>query len=185
MTFAACPDCGGPWWRNASTGSRRPTSLPSGAPPGDAIPGGGLSLPCCVANRSAGSIRTWRRINMGPPPTVWAIQRWLRPMGCTMGSASPCAKSPSWRSSPAYADPGGHHAGCPAARSGPVGVAYEVADDSPGEPLWCIRMTRVGGSEASPAYLMAFDTDAATVYQIRSQHRHEEVQEVIPPTMRG
>jgi hypothetical protein len=27
---------------------------------------------------------------------------------------------------------------------------------------------------------MAFDTDEATVYQIRSHHRHEEVQEVIP-----
>jgi transposase len=41
---------------------------------------------------------------------------------------------------------------------------------------------RVGGR---PAYLMAFDTDAATVYQIRSQHRHEEVQEVIPPDYAG
>ena len=37
---------------------------------------------------------------------------------------------------------------------------------------------RVGGP---PAYRMAFDTDEATVYPIRSQHRHEEVQEVIPP----
>jgi transposase len=36
-----------------------------------------------------------------------------------------------------------------------------------------------------PAYLMAFDTDAATVYQIRSQHRHEEVQEVIPSDYAG
>jgi hypothetical protein len=36
---------------------------------------------------------------------------------------------------------------------------------------------RVGGE---PASLMAFDTDAATVYQIRPRHRHEEVQEVIP-----
>lgn len=41
---------------------------------------------------------------------------------------------------------------------------------------------RVGGE---PAYLMAFDTDEATVYQIRSQHRHEEVQEVIPPDYEG
>ena len=41
---------------------------------------------------------------------------------------------------------------------------------------------RVGGR---PAYLMAFDTDEATVYQIRSQHRHEEVQEVIPPDYAG
>jgi len=36
-----------------------------------------------------------------------------------------------------------------------------------------------------PAYLMAFDSDAATVYQIRSQHRHEEVQEVIPSDYAG
>jgi hypothetical protein len=36
---------------------------------------------------------------------------------------------------------------------------------------------RVGGE---PAHLMAFETDAATVYQIRPRHRHEEVQEVIP-----
>jgi transposase len=35
----------------------------------------------------------------------------------------------------------------------------------------------VGGE---PAYLMAFETDVAAVYQIRSRHPHEEVQEVIP-----
>jgi hypothetical protein len=32
---------------------------------------------------------------------------------------------------------------------------------------------------------MAFDTDEVTVYQIRAQHRHEEVQEVIPPDYTG
>jgi hypothetical protein len=41
---------------------------------------------------------------------------------------------------------------------------------------------RVGGQ---PAYLMAFETAKATVYQVRSQHRHEEVQEVIPPDYEG
>jgi hypothetical protein len=41
---------------------------------------------------------------------------------------------------------------------------------------------RVGGE---PAYLMAFETDAATVYQIRPHHRHEEVQEVIPADFDG
>jgi hypothetical protein len=35
------------------------------------------------------------------------------------------------------------------------------------------------------AHLMAFDTDQATVYQIRSQHRNEQVRELIPPTTRG
>jgi transposase len=36
---------------------------------------------------------------------------------------------------------------------------------------------RVGGE---PAFLMAFETEAAPVYQVRPRHRHEEVQEVIP-----
>ena len=34
----------------------------------------------------------------------------------------------------------------------------------------------------APAYLMAFETDAATVDQIRTHPRHEEVQEIIPAT---
>jgi len=34
--------------------------------------------------------------------------------------------------------------------------------------------------EGEPAFLMAFETDTATVYQVRPHHRHEEVQEVIP-----
>jgi transposase len=41
---------------------------------------------------------------------------------------------------------------------------------------------RVAGA---PAYLMAFETDLATGYQIRSPHRHEEVQEVMPPDYAG
>jgi transposase len=41
---------------------------------------------------------------------------------------------------------------------------------------------RVGGE---PAHLMAFETEAATVYQIRPRHRHEEVQEVIPADYAG
>jgi len=41
---------------------------------------------------------------------------------------------------------------------------------------------RIGGE---PAHLMAFETDAATVYQIRPRHRHEEVQEVIPADYSG
>jgi transposase len=68
---------------------------------------------------------------------------------------------------------------------GPMGTAYErlraavsaapvVHTDDTG---W-----RVGGA---PAYLMAFETDAATVYQIRPCHRHEEVQEVISAEYEG
>jgi transposase len=41
---------------------------------------------------------------------------------------------------------------------------------------------KVGGDNA---HLMAFDTDQATVYQVRPRHRHQEVQEVIPRNYRG
>jgi transposase len=41
---------------------------------------------------------------------------------------------------------------------------------------------RVAGE---PAYLMTFETAAATVDQIRPHHRHEEVREVIPPDYDG
>jgi transposase len=41
---------------------------------------------------------------------------------------------------------------------------------------------KVGGENA---HLMAFDTDQATVYQVRARHRHQEVQEVIPGNYQG
>jgi len=41
---------------------------------------------------------------------------------------------------------------------------------------------QVGGQ---PAFLMGFDTDEATVYQIRPQHRNEEVREIIPADYAG
>jgi transposase len=41
---------------------------------------------------------------------------------------------------------------------------------------------KVGGE---PAHLMAFDTDEATVYQVRPRHRHQEVQEVVPKNYPG
>jgi transposase len=41
---------------------------------------------------------------------------------------------------------------------------------------------KVGGEQA---HLMAFDTDQATVYQVRLRHRHQEVQEVIPRNYQG
>jgi hypothetical protein len=40
----------------------------------------------------------------------------------------------------------------------------------------------VGGE---PAQLMVFDTDQATVYQIRPQHRNQEVRELVPGDYRG
>jgi hypothetical protein len=69
--------------------------------------------------------------------------------------------------------------------AGAVGETYErLRAAVPGSPVVHTDDTgwRVGGE---PAYLMAFDTDEATVYQIRSQHRHEEVQEVIPADYEG
>ena len=41
---------------------------------------------------------------------------------------------------------------------------------------------RVGGESA---FLMAFETDDATVYQVRSRHRNEEVREVVPSDYGG
>lgn len=41
---------------------------------------------------------------------------------------------------------------------------------------------RVGGESA---FLMAFETDDATVYQVRSRHRNEEVREVVPTDYGG
>jgi transposase len=66
-----------------------------------------------------------------------------------------------------------------------VGTAYEQLRAAvPAAPVVHTDDTgwRVGGE---PAYLMAFETDTATVYQIRPRHRHEEVQEVIPSDYAG
>ena len=41
---------------------------------------------------------------------------------------------------------------------------------------------RIGGL---PAFLMTFETDTATVYQVRDRHRNEEVREVIPADFPG
>ncbi|HZA22432.1 MAG TPA: transposase, partial [Dehalococcoidia bacterium] len=68
---------------------------------------------------------------------------------------------------------------------GTVGAAYRqlrsAVRDSPAvytdDTGW-----KVGGENA---HLMAFDTDQATVYQVRPRHRHQEVQEVIPRNYLG
>jgi hypothetical protein len=41
---------------------------------------------------------------------------------------------------------------------------------------------RVGGK---PAFLMAFETDQATVYQTRPRHRNDEVREIVPADYQG
>ena len=57
---------------------------------------------------------------------------------------------------------------------GPVRASPLVHTDDTG---W-----RVGGE---PAFLMAFETDEATVYQVRARHRNEEVREVVPSDYGG
>jgi transposase len=69
--------------------------------------------------------------------------------------------------------------------AGVVGTAYEqLRGTVPETPVGYTDDTgwRVGGE---PAHLMAFETGAATVYQLRPRHRHEEVQEVIPADYAG
>jgi transposase len=69
--------------------------------------------------------------------------------------------------------------------AGAVGTVYEQLRAAvPAAPVVHTDDTgwRVGGE---PAYLMAFETDAMSVYQIRPRHRHEEVQEVIPADYAG
>jgi transposase len=64
--------------------------------------------------------------------------------------------------------------------AGVVGTVYaRLREAIPEAPVVHTDDTgwRVGGE---PAFLMAFETKAATVYQVRPRHRHEEVQEVIP-----
>src|SRR3954464_2420994 len=63
--------------------------------------------------------------------------------------------------------------------SGPIGTRYRALRD--GIPKADVVYTddtgwRVGGERA---YLMIFETDTATVFQVRARHRNEEVREVI------
>lgn len=69
--------------------------------------------------------------------------------------------------------------------AGTVGMAYaQLRAAVPAAPVVHTDDTgwRVGGE---PAHLMAFETEAVTVYQIRARHRHDEVQEVIPADYPG
>jgi transposase len=69
--------------------------------------------------------------------------------------------------------------------SGAVGATYRDLCESVREAPYVHTDDtgwRVGGS---PAWLMAFETDRATVYQVRPRHRNEEVRERIPADYRG
>jgi hypothetical protein len=68
---------------------------------------------------------------------------------------------------------------------GTVGAAYQKLRHSVGDsPAVYTDDTgwKVGGENA---HLMAFDTDQATVYQIRPRHRHQEVPEIVPRNYQG
>jgi transposase len=69
--------------------------------------------------------------------------------------------------------------------SGPIGHAYQALRDGvPISDVVCTDDTgwRVGGD---PAQLMIFVADTATVFQVRTQHRNEEVREVIGDDYQG
>jgi hypothetical protein len=69
--------------------------------------------------------------------------------------------------------------------AGVVGTVYaQLRAAIPAAPVVHTDDTgwQVGGE---PAFLMAFETAAATVYQVRLRHRHEEVPEVIPADYSG
>jgi hypothetical protein len=69
--------------------------------------------------------------------------------------------------------------------SGVVGNAYQEARSGIRQaPVTYTDDTSwaVGGD---PAQLMVFDTDEATVYQIRAQHRNQEVRELVPSDYPG
>lgn len=69
--------------------------------------------------------------------------------------------------------------------AGPVGAAYQELREQVREaPVVHTDDTgwRMGGRTA---FLMGFDTDQSTVYQIRDRHRNEEVREIIPAGYQG
>ena len=69
--------------------------------------------------------------------------------------------------------------------AGSVGQVYEtLRARAPTAPAIHTDDTgwRIGGQ---PAHLMVFETDAATVYQIRERHRNNEVREIVPATYEG
>lgn len=69
--------------------------------------------------------------------------------------------------------------------AGAIGAAYrDLCASIPEAPFVHTDDTgwRQGGS---PAWLMAFETDTATIYQVRPRHRNQEVRERIPADYQG
>ena len=68
---------------------------------------------------------------------------------------------------------------------GAVGDAYHRLRDSVRESAVVHTDDTGWRVSGESAFLMAFETDDATVYQVRSRHRNEEVREVVPADYAG
>jgi hypothetical protein len=69
--------------------------------------------------------------------------------------------------------------------AGAVGATYRALCESVREAPY-VHTDDTGWREGgSPAWLMVFETDAATVYQVRPRHRNEEVRELVPADYQG
>jgi transposase len=69
--------------------------------------------------------------------------------------------------------------------AGAIGAMYRGLCDSVREAPY-VHTDDTGWREGgSPAWLMAFETDQATVYQVRPRHRNEEVRERVPADYTG
>jgi len=69
--------------------------------------------------------------------------------------------------------------------AGAIGATYAEFCESVRDSAWCHTDDTGWREGGSPAWLMAFVTDAATVYQVRPRHRNEEVRERLPADYRG
>jgi len=69
--------------------------------------------------------------------------------------------------------------------AGAVGATYRNLCDSVREAPYVHTDDTGWRQGGAPAWLMAFETDAATVYQIRGRHRNEEVRERVPSDYQG
>jgi len=68
---------------------------------------------------------------------------------------------------------------------GPVGTAYVTLREGVKESPSVHTDDTSWQYDGKPAFLMVFETPTAVVYQIRPQHRNEEVREVVPATYTG
>ena len=68
---------------------------------------------------------------------------------------------------------------------GEVGDAYRRLRSSARQARSSTPTTRAGVWAETLPFLMAFETDEATVYQVRPRHRNEEVRELIPSDYGG